>query len=70
MLKIRTTVNANGSVHIDYEGFQGDACLAEAKRLYELLKAAGINLEETSFQPKPELETAIVLQSKQTVEGE
>jgi len=44
MPKIRILIQKDGKVIIDAEGFIGGKCLEETKKLEELLKGYGINL--------------------------
>jgi len=45
MKNIKITINENGKVKIEYSGFQGSECFIEAKKLYEQLKALGVDVE-------------------------
>lgn len=45
----------DGSIHTDFTGFQGAACLDEANRLKEHLSTLGIVLDRKEFTPKAEL---------------
>lgn len=57
--EITLTVNPDGTTQTDFNGFVGTACLAEAVKLAEALKAYGITVEQTNFIPKPELDIPI-----------
>lgn len=59
MPEIKIFVNKDGSTTMDFSGFQGPTCLAEAAKLRELLASLGIQSEQTGFQPKPELDSVL-----------
>ena len=48
-------VDKNGKVKILYKGFKGGACFDEAKKLYEALKAQGVEVELEQVVPTQEL---------------
>jgi hypothetical protein len=57
--EIAITVNPDGTTKTDFSGFAGPSCLDAASRLREILLQFGIQLEETQFTPKPELEAPL-----------
>jgi len=59
MREIKLTVNPDGTTNTDFSGFLGKTCLAEAEKLRAALQALGIQVEETNFMPKPELDVPI-----------
>jgi hypothetical protein len=59
MREIKVTVNPDGSTTMDFSGFKGPTCLAEADKLRQLLANLGIQSEQTGFQAKPELESVL-----------
>ncbi len=59
MREIRLTVNPDGTTTTDFSGFVGPTCVAEAEKLKALLASFGIQVEETNFTPKPELDVPI-----------
>jgi len=59
MHEILVEIGENGKVKILYKGFKGGACFDEAKRLYEALKAQGVEVSLEQVVPTQELyETA------------
>jgi hypothetical protein len=59
MREVRVTVNADGTTKTDFSGFVGPTCLDEAAKLRQLLASRfGIQVQETSFVAKPELQQA------------
>ena len=56
MREIKITVKQNGETTTDFAGYTGSACLDAGKKLKDLLAAYGIQSEQTSFVPKPELQ--------------
>ena len=44
MKGVEVIVHEDGKVTVRYDGFLGDACFQEAKRIYEQLKALGVNV--------------------------
>ena len=42
---INIVIKPDGSIQIVYTGFKGDACFEEAKRLYDVLRALGVDVE-------------------------
>jgi hypothetical protein len=59
--EIKVTVTNDGAAQIDFAGYIGKECLnvdADLRRI--LLAQFGIEVEETSFTPKPELELELL----------
>jgi hypothetical protein len=56
MPKIIVTVNPDGTTKIDFEGYEGPSCLDADDKLRALLAAQGVQVEQTSFVAKPELQ--------------
>jgi arylamine N-acetyltransferase len=54
MREVRVEIDENGRVRILYQGFQGGACFEEAKRLYTLLKAQGLDVSIEQVVPTQE----------------
>jgi arylamine N-acetyltransferase len=54
MREIRVEIDKEGKVRILYQGFQGGACFEEAKRLYALLKAQGLDVSIEQVVPTQE----------------
>jgi hypothetical protein len=54
MKTIKVIIDKDGKVKIEYNGFQGDQCFLEAKKLYEQLKSLGVNVEIQATQPTQE----------------
>ena len=52
--KIRIEMKDGGEIVTDLDGFKGKACLEEALKLAEELKAVGVNVDAKNLQPKPE----------------
>ena len=55
MPKIIVTVNKDGTTKIDFEGYEGPSCIDADDKLRVLLAAQGVQVQETSFVAKPEL---------------
>ena len=45
MRAVDVIINPDGSVKVSYSGFKGEACFLEAKRIYERLKALGVDVK-------------------------
>lgn len=54
MKNVKVIIKEDGSVIIEYNGFQGSECFLEAQRLYEKLKSAGVQVSIQQTQVKPE----------------
>lgn len=54
MKEVRVEIDENGKVKVLYQGFQGGACFEEAKRLYALLKAQGLDVSIEQVVPTQE----------------
>lgn len=54
--QIEVTVSADGAAKLDFAGYVGKECLSVDADLRRILAQYGIEIEETSFNPKPELE--------------
>jgi hypothetical protein len=66
MHEVRVTVNPDGTTKTDFSGFTGPTCLDEAAKLRQLLaNRFGIQVEETNFVAKPELQQAQEQQQRQ-----
>ena len=46
----------DGSIHTDFQGYHGKACLADAEKLFKDLQDLGIQTNSEKFTPKPELQ--------------
>jgi hypothetical protein len=66
MPKIIVTVRKDGTTKIDFEGYEGPSCLGADDKLRALLAAQGVQVEQTSFVAKPELEQGQEQQSRTT----
>ena len=55
MHEIIVEIDKGGKVRILYKGFKGGACFDEAKRLYEALKAQGVEVTIEQVVPTQEL---------------
>lgn len=53
--KLTITVNATGEISTDFSHFLGQHCLVAGKHLHALLAEYGIEMDITTFTPKPEL---------------
>jgi hypothetical protein len=58
--RLSITVQPDGTVTTDFLQFVGPTCLAAGRQLHALLAELGIESEETSFTPKPELSAPCV----------
>jgi len=54
MREVEVIINEDGSVTIRYQGFRGQACFEEAKRLYRRLREAGVEVKVEKTQPTEE----------------
>ena len=45
MRAVDVIINPDGRVKVSYSGFKGEACFLEAKRIYEKLKALGVDVK-------------------------
>jgi len=54
MKSVDVIINPDGSVKVTYSGFKGGACFEEAKRIYERLKALGVNVSIEKVTPTAE----------------
>jgi hypothetical protein len=70
MPKIIVSVAKDGSTKIDFDGYEGPSCLVADDKLRELLSSLGIQVAETSFVAKPELDQEHIRQHVQQKEGE
>ena len=71
MPKVVVTVNPDGSTKLDFAGYEGLTCLDAGHQLKALLASFGIEIEQTSFAAKPELqqEQELHYQPQKQVEG-
>jgi len=42
---IRYSINPDGSISLDFEGFRGKTCIEEFQRILEALKAEGVAVD-------------------------
>jgi hypothetical protein len=56
---IKVIIKDDGSVQIDYSGFQGSECFREAERLYQALKKLGIEVNIKQITPKTAVEEGV-----------
>ncbi len=56
MPKIIVKVNPDGSTIIDFEGYEGPSCMDADEKLRVLLNSLGVQVQQTSFVAKPELQ--------------
>lgn len=55
--EVKVTVSPDGAAQLDFAGYIGKECLDVDANLRRILaQQFGIEIEETSFKPKPELE--------------
>lgn len=45
----------DGTIHTDFVGFKGEACLIEAEQIFKGLADLGIKTSQKQFKEKPEL---------------
>jgi hypothetical protein len=57
MREVRVEIDRDGKIRILYQGFQGDACFEEARRLYVFLKAQGLEVSVEQVMPTQEYYT-------------
>lgn len=53
--RITIAVLPDGQTRVDYQHFEGAACLQAGKELHARLHQLGIHVQRTAFMPKPEL---------------
>jgi len=51
MKTVEIIVKPDGSVKVTYEGFQGQACFQEARRIYAQLRRLGVDVEVEKVLP-------------------
>jgi len=51
---VELVVNPDGSVKVTYQGYKGDQCFEEAKRIYEQLRALGVEVKVEKTIPTSE----------------
>jgi hypothetical protein len=66
MREVWVEVGADGRVRVFYRGFAGDECFREAQRIYELLKAQGVEVAVEQVVPTDEY----YQEQKQRVRGD
>lgn len=54
--KITIIVDEDGEIKRDFQGFNGDDCLKEAKKIDEVMEDAGIIIENKKIRKKTQLE--------------
>ena len=54
MKEIKVEIDKDGKVKILYQGFLGNQCFEEAKRLYNLLKSKGVDVSIEQITPTQE----------------
>jgi len=64
MKEVDVIINPDGSVKVSYSGFGGGACFEEAKRIYERLKALGVNVSIEKVTPTAEYYVSATAKSK------
>lgn len=64
MREIRIEIDEGGKVRILYQGFAGEACFEEARRLYALLKAQGLDVTIEQVTPTQEYYTSAQARAK------
>jgi hypothetical protein len=57
--EIDIKVMLGGAVRIEFSGYVGDGCMTDATNILLELAKLGIEADETSFMPKPELEQVV-----------
>jgi hypothetical protein len=67
---IQVVVEENGQVRADFSHFHGEACLLAGKQMQTLLARLGVQIDQTTFTPKPELFAAGQQEVVQTQETE
>jgi len=67
---IHIVVKEDASVKVDYSNFTGTACLAAGKQMHALLAQLGVQVDQTTIIPKPELLAAQGLQHEVTADIE
>ena len=49
---IKAIIKDDGSVQIDFDGFEGATCFKEAEQLYNFLKNVGVDVKISNIVPK------------------
>ncbi|GCE15070.1 hypothetical protein [Tengunoibacter tsumagoiensis] len=66
---IHILVKEDGSVTTDFQNFTGADCLAAGKHLHALLAQFGVQVDQTTVTPKPELLAAQSVQQEVVAEA-
>jgi hypothetical protein len=67
MREVRVEIDSNGKVRILYQGFQGSQCFEEAKKLYTLLKARGVEVSLEQILPTQEYYQTTLQKTKEVL---
>lgn len=74
---IQIVVKEDGTVKTDFRNFAGADCLAAGKQIHTLLAQFGVQVDEATITPKPELlaaqsvmETTADLEIPQSIQAE
>ena len=67
MKEIRVEIDSNGKVRILYQGFQGEACFEEAKKLYNLLLSKGVQVTLEQVTPTQEYYQTQITKQKEVL---
>jgi arylamine N-acetyltransferase len=67
MREVRVEIDRDGKVKVLYSGFSGGACFEEAKRLYALLKAQGLDVSIEQVAPTQEYYVAAQARAREVL---
>jgi arylamine N-acetyltransferase len=67
MREVRVEIEKDGRVRVLYQGFQGGACFEEARRLYALLKAQGLDVSIEQVAPTQEYYVAAQAKAREVL---
>lgn len=57
MKTVTITITEDGKVKIQWSGYQGEECFTEARKLYNLLRSMGVDVELERVEKTPEYYT-------------
>ena len=67
---IHSVVREDGSITTDFINFSGTDCLSAGKQMHALLVQFGVQVDQTTFFPKPELLAAQHVQQDLMIDDE
>jgi arylamine N-acetyltransferase len=67
MKEVRIEIDKDGKIKVLYQGFVGGACFEEARRLYALLKAQGLDVSIEQVTPTQEYYVAVAQKTREVL---